>query len=214
MRREPVRKLLIGAAMAGTLLGTGAIVGASIPSSQGKITACIKPGGATRIIDYEAGARCHSGEKRISWPSTQTPGPRGPRGPAGPSHLTYTENHNQVTIAQTGETTIATLEGLPAGSYLLQAHLTAVYGNATDWTAVRCAIRAAGQDSFGTVGSAIAVGQADPAAWFAQGFMSLPVTSTEAFDATLYCIQTRFASTAYVEESRLFALAVGSITTQ
>src|SRR5262245_42447550 len=52
--REPMRKLLIGAAVAGTLLGTGAIVGASIPSSNGRSTACVKPGGATRIIDFEA----------------------------------------------------------------------------------------------------------------------------------------------------------------
>jgi hypothetical protein len=207
-----MRKLLLGAAVAGTLLGTGAIVGASIPSSEGRITACIKqPGGATRIIDFEAGKRCQAGEQRISW---NVVGRRGPAGPPGPSHLTYTENHNQVTIAQSGETTIATLNDLPAGSYLLQAHLTAVYGNATDWTAVRCAIRAAGQDSFGTAGSAIAVGQADPAAWFAQGFMSLPVTSTRPFDARLYCVQTRFATTAYVEESRLYALAVGGISLQ
>ena len=69
-----MRKLLLGAAVAGTLLGTGAIVGASIPSSSGKITACIKPGGATRIIDFEAGKRCQAGEQRIGWNSV---GPRG-----------------------------------------------------------------------------------------------------------------------------------------
>jgi hypothetical protein len=44
--------------------------------------------------------------------------------------------------------------------------------------------------------------------------MSLPVTSTTPFDARLYCVQTRFASAAYVEESRLYALAVGGISVQ
>jgi hypothetical protein len=61
------------------------------------------------------------------------------------------------------------------------------------------------------VGAAAAVGLTGPASWFAQASISLPVTSTESFDAELYCRQTRNAPMADVEESRLYGIRVGSL---
>ena len=70
-----MKKLLLGAAVAGTLLGAGTIVGASIPASNGDITACVNRGGAVRIIDASVTA-CKTeplsqAEQTLTWPSAQ-----------------------------------------------------------------------------------------------------------------------------------------------
>jgi hypothetical protein len=188
----------------------GGVAAASIPDSgTGVITGCYQRStGRLRVIDAEAGDRCSRTESPITWNQS---GPQGEPGPAGPSNAFYTMEREQVTLPAQGETTIATLTAPPAGSYVFSAHTTAVNPDPVDWTAVRCGIRAAGEDSYGTWGSAAAVGLAGPASWFAQAFISLPVTSAEPFDAELYCLQTRGATTAYVEESRLYGIRVGSV---
>ena len=91
-----------------TLLGVAALVVAAagtsfaaIPSAAGVIDACYKQyGGALRLIDAEAGARCSDKEKPLHWsvqgpkgdkgdkgdPGAQgVPGPQGLPGPAGPA---------------------------------------------------------------------------------------------------------------------------------
>jgi hypothetical protein len=70
-----MKNLLVGAVAAGALLGTGAIAGASIPGSNGDITACVSRGGAVRIIDAAVTA-CKTepssqAEQTLTWPSAQ-----------------------------------------------------------------------------------------------------------------------------------------------
>lgn len=62
---------LFGAgALAGATLA-GGIAYAAIPASNtGNITACVlRTTGATRIIDYQAGRRCHATERTVTWNS-------------------------------------------------------------------------------------------------------------------------------------------------
>jgi hypothetical protein len=102
---------------------------------------------------------------------------------------------------------ILSLESLPAGSYLLMAHLTAVNFGSPGY--VRCGIKGADEDSFGYWGSAASVGNAAPYAVVGQINVSLPVTSSYTFTPELICRQDSSTS-AYVEESRLMAIAVGA----
>lgn len=107
------------------------------------------------------------------------------------------------------DTPIVTLEGLPAGSYLLTGHLTAVkFG--TPPSIVRCGIKAAGTNSMGAQGNgfAAAVGGGDGAI-VVPVQASLAVSSASAFDAQLYCRQDGLA--ADVEEGRLIAERVDSV---
>jgi hypothetical protein len=184
------------------------LAGAGVASAVGEddtVKACYDRGGNLRL---QVGDACPRGWTATEWSVT---GPEGPPGPVGPSNGLYTMEREQLTLPAEGERTIASLRALPPGSYVFSAHTTAVNPDPINWTAVRCGIRAAGQDSFGTLGSAAAVGLVDPASWFAQAFVSLPVTSTETFDAELYCLQTRGSTTSYVEESRLYGIRVGSL---
>jgi hypothetical protein len=64
--------------------GTGLAL-ASIPdSSTGVITGCYQMvGGQLRVINAQAGAKCLSSEKKLTWNQTGPQGPVGPVGPAG-----------------------------------------------------------------------------------------------------------------------------------
>jgi hypothetical protein len=125
----------------------------------------------------------------------------------------YTSKRAGVTLAADGSNTpIVTLEALPAGTYLITGHTAAVNPPNTDLVYVRCGIKGAGKDSFGEsfIGSAASVD--GETLWdVSQIFVSLPVTSAEPFTAEFFCRRDG-TSTAYVEETRLTAIAVGAIT--
>jgi hypothetical protein len=76
-----LKKLIVGL-VAGAVLATTAVAVASIPSSDGVFTACVKSDGTLRLIDAEAGATCKANERTITWSEI---GPAGPQGPPGPS---------------------------------------------------------------------------------------------------------------------------------
>ena len=190
----------------GLLALLSVIAYASIPSSEGVLYGCYKrSGGILRIVDYPSQECDSRAENMVSWNQT------GPPGEAGASNAYYTVEHSQIDLPDQGAPrTIAALRDLPAGSYMLTAHTTAVNPGQT-LAAVRCGIRAAGQDSYGNWGSATAVGMGQGLSWFAQAYASLPVTSNQPFDAEFYCLGTTWAPNAYVEETRLAAVTVGNV---
>src|SRR4051812_28965 len=67
----------LAALIVGVVIGLaagGAVVWATIPNSTtGAITACYPTSGSYKgvliVIDYQAGARCESGEVMLTWPS-------------------------------------------------------------------------------------------------------------------------------------------------
>ena len=69
------------------LLGIGGVATGAIPATgTGKITACYaKLGGAMRVIDFQAGKRCRSAERKVAWNKRGPVGPQGPTGPQGPA---------------------------------------------------------------------------------------------------------------------------------
>ena len=115
-------------------------------------------------------------------------------------------------IGQVGvDTPYVTLSALPAGTYLLMAHLTLVKFDAPD-TIARCGIKAAGTDSRGGPsgnGSAAAMGPGN-ASVVVPLTTSMVVTSSSTFDAQLYCWQD--GTNVKMEEGRLIAQRVDSVS--
>lgn len=78
------QRIRVGVALAiGVLIGGASIAWAAIPhSTTGVISACLTTKtGAIRVIDYQAGKRCVTGEVLLNWNQT---GPQGAVGPIGP----------------------------------------------------------------------------------------------------------------------------------
>jgi hypothetical protein len=74
--------LIVGLSFS-AIVGGGVAV-ASIPnSSTGLITACRNSAGALRVVDAQAGKRCRSTERTVSWNATGRPGARGATGAKG-----------------------------------------------------------------------------------------------------------------------------------
>jgi hypothetical protein len=136
------------------------------------------------------------------------PGEKGEPGANGaPAKAFYTAKRAPINLPTGGaELSVTSLESLPPGSYLLTGHLTAVNFGTPGY--VRCGIKGAGQSSFGNWGTAATVGNSSAAAITGQIYISLPVTSKYTFTPELFCRQDS-STTAYVEETRLMAIAVG-----
>ncbi|WP_329580401.1 hypothetical protein [Streptomyces sp. NBC_01361] len=63
----------------------GGVAHADIPGAGGVYTGCYnRSTGALRVIDFEAGQRCRSGELTVRWNQTGPTGPTGPKGDIGP----------------------------------------------------------------------------------------------------------------------------------
>ncbi|MGW6144127.1 hypothetical protein ACWFRM_40005 [Streptomyces sp. NPDC055144] len=75
--------------MAATMLGLatsmlGGVAHADIPGAGGVYTGCYnRSTGVLRVIDFEAGRRCRSGELTVRWNQTGPTGPNGPKGDTG-----------------------------------------------------------------------------------------------------------------------------------
>lgn len=103
------RQTTIIAALVG-LIAVGAGV-ASIPDSDGTISACyLKTTGALRVIDVDVQS-CRATEESIDWSQTGkgTPGPAGPRGPRGPMGPAGTGGSGGSAGSSGGAATTATL---------------------------------------------------------------------------------------------------------
>src|ERR1700733_15394748 len=73
----------VTSAAAALVLVAGA-ADASIPGAGGLITACYSQAtGSVRVINAEAGAKCESNEKKLTWNQTGPTGPQGQRGLPG-----------------------------------------------------------------------------------------------------------------------------------
>ena len=71
---SPLRSRLAAAVLGGlAAAAVGSIAWASIPDSDGVITACVKSAGQVTIIDEEAGEACKGTEQRLRWESEATP---------------------------------------------------------------------------------------------------------------------------------------------
>jgi hypothetical protein len=144
------------------------------------------------------------------------PGKQGEKGDKGdpgvdgtPAKIVYSAKRAPINLPTNGaELGVTSLESLPPGSYILTGHLSAVNFGSNGY--VRCGIKGAGKSSFGNWGVAASVGDAAPASTVGQIYVSLPVTSDYTFTPELFCRQD-YSTTAYVEESRLMAMAVGEI---
>ena len=75
----------IGGLAAGVILGAAAVAVAAIPDSNtGVISACMKTrDGTIRIIDFQAGRRCVTGETLMTWNQKGVPGALGAPGAQG-----------------------------------------------------------------------------------------------------------------------------------
>src|SRR6266487_3613435 len=94
-----MRKPLVIAAIAVTLLATATVAVASIPDSQGVIHGCRDlKSGSLRVIDTDAGQTCDSkGEAALSWSQA---GPAGPAGANGVSGYEQVTTHLDCTTPQ------------------------------------------------------------------------------------------------------------------
>lgn len=84
-RRRCSRRLVVAPIVATVTIAASTVALAAIPdSSTGVITGCYNQiSGALRVIDAQHGARCLTGEKKLTWNQTGPQGPLGPQGPQG-----------------------------------------------------------------------------------------------------------------------------------
>jgi hypothetical protein len=126
------------------LVVLGGVAWAAIPGPNGIIHACYKRrGGALRVINTSAHAKCGHREAELNWSETGPPGPRGGRGLMGARGLTgargavgpagsngtdgglsdaFTTSET-ATLALTSSRQILSLS-LPAGDYAVNASVT------------------------------------------------------------------------------------------
>src|SRR5205823_11718433 len=84
-RRFTKRTSIVGLALVAVLAAAG--VGyAAVPSADGVIHGCIgtNPAGSLRVVDAEAGDKCRTSERELTWNQQGPKGDKGDTGPAGP----------------------------------------------------------------------------------------------------------------------------------
>jgi hypothetical protein len=158
-------------------LGALAAVGvslAAIPGSDGVIHGCYSTvggfSGQLRVIDPQAGAKCLRQEKAIDWnqrgpqgaPGAPGPkgdaGPQGDTGPQGPQGLQGAPGTSEA-YARTDFTShtippnnapyaVVASKDLPAGSYVVNAKLTAENRDSTQGVTLSCVLREQGASSY------------------------------------------------------------------
>lgn len=101
-----MKRLLSGLVIGAVIMG-GAVAAASIPGSNGVISACYltsgppQARGALRVIDTESGQHCESNEVPISWDSTA---------PHTVSDLGYEAVQTTTPLQENGQTSLATAD--------------------------------------------------------------------------------------------------------
>lgn len=122
----------VSALVAGILIGAvvvGGVAAATIPSSSGVLSACMnKKNGQIRMVDAEAGKKCGSGQKLLTWNQRGPEGKRGPAGKDGADGKIVTYGAGQVDDGRTlqpGQQTTLTRFQAPLGGYLAFIHVRA-----------------------------------------------------------------------------------------
>lgn len=124
-RRSARLGAIAAAALGLTASMLGGVAHADIPGAGGVYTGCYsRSSGVLRVIDFEAGQRCRSGELTVRWNQTGPTGPTGPQGlqgiqgpkgdtgPAGTLNITEHQGDSVLVPAQGAEFATATC---PAG---------------------------------------------------------------------------------------------------
>jgi hypothetical protein len=140
--RRPSPVLALG--VIALLAVLGGVAWAAIPGPRGIIHACYRRrGGALRVIDTSAHARCGRREAELNWSETGPPGPRGGRGLAGARGATGPRGavgptgpigppgglSSAFTTSETAPLTLTSSRqvltlSLPAGNYVVNASVT------------------------------------------------------------------------------------------
>jgi hypothetical protein len=192
----------------------GAVAYASIPDVGGAIHGCYKTnGGNLRVIDPSAGGACQSSETPLDWSQTGprgqrgptgAEGPQGPQGPEGSGHAFTATSGGFVTIH--GPTAVITLDGLPAGKYLVWSPVEVVgdtdsgTNNTCDWIVNGSTIVLADGDTFMYDSHDDAFGRADMS-----GIVTLPS------DNSTIVVNCDANTDGAQEFGRITALKVGAI---
>jgi hypothetical protein len=111
-------RLLITAGVA-ALAVSGGIAYATIPGSNGVISACVAKAGDLRVVDAEAGAQCKSGETTLSWSQQGPKGEQGQTGERGPSNGFFVRRDGQVVSVPYNDFGAVDGINLPAGNFVL-----------------------------------------------------------------------------------------------
>jgi hypothetical protein len=168
------RSVILALAPLVALAAVGVSV-AAIPSSDGAIHACYSTfggySGQLRVIDTQAGAKCLRQEKALDWNqrgpqgATGAPGAKGdpgPQGATGPQGLpgeagtskayARTDFTSHTLPANNAGPVVVASKDLPAGSYVVNAKLTAENRDSTQGVTLDCVLREQGASSYLDVG--------------------------------------------------------------
>jgi hypothetical protein len=125
------RHALVVTSVVGLIAAAGVgVATASIPDSNGVITACVK-GKQVYVVDTDQGRRCRKGQQTVRWNAAGAAGARGEKGeqgapgiagpPAPPSRGFVAVDSSNLDIP-TDEAGVAVLsKTLPAGKYVISA---------------------------------------------------------------------------------------------
>ncbi|MEV0230811.1 hypothetical protein [Nonomuraea sp. NPDC050786] len=121
--------LLSAGVVAGLLVGSGGVAAVAAAVEDGEIVACADKDNVLRLAPTPSpspspSAICGEGEKTVAWNAV---GPQGPAGPPGPGAEAYDAWGDSVEYPITEHDitrkTIAVLNNLPVGSYVVNADL-------------------------------------------------------------------------------------------
>jgi hypothetical protein len=165
-------------------------------------------------VALEANSGANPSTAAVSWTPLALSGTAGATGPTGPAglpgvHLATAPGGSSTGVLTTTATAVATLSGLPAGTYVVTGSTTIVSTQALS-DQVQCSIEANG-----LTGPASAVGLSQP---FALTMTPTPQTITVSagtFSAHLFCSCLSASSTGYsFSNAWLMATQVGNVATQ
>lgn len=129
-----VKKQFAAGIVVGLLASGVAVAVASIPnSSTSVISGCYSTkNGALRVIDYQAGRRCATGEVLLEWNQRGAQGIQGIQGPPGPTGPSSGRSVEMLG-APLSPTLTRTIPDVPAGTYLILLEAFVLGGSADCW---------------------------------------------------------------------------------
>jgi hypothetical protein len=134
-RRAGLTRLLRLVGIAGVValvFGAGSVFGAMGSPAPQTFYGCLRVGGLLSNVNTQGPVRCGSLGQPVSWNAEGPVGPSGATGPAGTSGLSHGYVARGASAVYTNtplgdaNLTVATLSGLPAGTYMVTASETAI----------------------------------------------------------------------------------------
>ena len=173
-RRAGLTRLLRLAGIAGVValvFGAGSVFGAMGSPAPQTFYGCVQVGGLLTSVNTRGPARCGNLGQPVSWNAQGPIGPQGPSGatgPAGANGLSHGYVARSVltdytnTPLGTATLTVATLSGLPAGTYMVTASESAILPPSLTGGSVGCTLNpgaSIGAQGVSVTGSASVFGQ-------------------------------------------------------